>query len=395
MKVLGIIVEFNPLHHGHLHFLESAKEKVKPDLVVAVVSNHFSMRGDIMVMDKYTKTNLMLDLGIDLVLELPYISATQSADLFAYNAVSILHAFGVTDIVFGSESGDLEHLFHVIDLTNQDTFQSKVKSNIDLGHSYPVAHQKALEDFTTDEQLLKSYQEPNNILAIQYIKSVRSINPSINLHTIPRIIASYHEVTPHHETITSATAIRNLMIQNKDINAYIGFDQKRYQMVDLQVASENLNTLLRYQLSRKIDFTRFLGVTEGIENRLIDCMNQSITLDDLINLSITKRYTKSRIKRTLLHLLLEVSHCYANQANYYLRILGMSGAGIKHINTLPKDTKDNIISNVKTVYHPLVELEKKVTNLFGIITEQYHLSETEYKYPIKKEGNDVYDSKRN
>jgi predicted nucleotidyltransferase len=387
MKVLGIIVEFNPLHHGHLHFLESAKQMVNPDLVIAVVSNHFSMRGDIMAMDKFTKTTLMLDIGIDLVLELPYISATQSADLFAYNAVCILNAFGVTDLVFGSESGQMDHLYRLIEITNQASFEQKVKHNMDQGLSYPQANQSALNDLTDDVSLTNSYQEPNNILAIQYIKSVSQINPNIKLHTIPRIISHYHELSPHHEKITSATAIRNLMINQQDITPYIGFDQTRYEMVDLQVASENLNTLLRYQLSRKIDFTRYLSVTEGIENRLIDCANKTTTLDEFIDAASTKRYTKSRIKRTLLHLLLEVSHWHTNQPNYYLRILGMNDLGIHYINTLPKETKDQIISNIKQSTNPLIDLEKKAAQLFGIITKRYQYSKTEYKYPIKKEGN--------
>ena len=108
--VLGMILELNPLHNGHKYFIDEAKRKVNPDVTIAIFSTNFSMRGDIMVIDKFTKTKLALEMGIDVVLELPFLGAVASADFFAYNSVKSLADFGITDLAFGVEFNNLENL---------------------------------------------------------------------------------------------------------------------------------------------------------------------------------------------------------------------------------------------------------------------------------------------
>jgi predicted nucleotidyltransferase len=384
MKVLGLIVEFNPLHNGHEYFIEEAKKLTNPDVVIAVVSTSFSMRGDIMAMDKFTKTKMMLDKGIDLVLELPYISATQSADYFAKNSVDILNSFGITDLVFGSELGRLDLFDTLLELTKHPSFEATLKKHLDLGHSYPVGNYEALKSLTHDLDVIQAYNKPNNILALQYIKSVRAANPAINIHTIPRIAAMYHDRVPTDSKIASATAIRQLMRNSKDYSSYINFDVEKYPLVNLNVASDNLLKLIRYQFTVCQDFSSFLGISEGIENRIIQQLDKASTLDELIDLVQTKRYTKNRVKRVLLNVLLRIESVYFDHPVYYLRVLGMNTVGKQYLNTLPKDIKKSIITTFKNTNHVLVDLEIKATKLFGIITENPNLFVKEYQIPIVK-----------
>ena len=110
MKTLGLILELNPPHFGHKYFIDKAKELVKPDLTIAVITTNFSMRGDVSVINKFDKASLCLELGIDIVVELPYIGAVASADYFCSNAINILNAFEVTDIAFGAELDKVSEL---------------------------------------------------------------------------------------------------------------------------------------------------------------------------------------------------------------------------------------------------------------------------------------------
>lgn len=395
MKILGIIVEFNPLHYGHLHFINEANRIVNPDVTVAVVSNHFSMRGDIMVMDKLTKTKLMLDMGIDLVLELPVLSATQNADWFSYHAITILNEFGVTDIVFGSETGDLSVIEDTLKVSETLEFQERVKHYLDQGFGYPASHSEALKEFTTQNSLHDAFRLPNQILGLQYVKSIQRINPNIHVHTIPRIISSYHELTPHHERITSATAIRQMVVESKDYKPYIGFGEDTYPMIDFKEATKRYFLLIQYELSRRTEFSSILGIKEGIEHRLIKCASVASTYEEFLTHCTTKRYTTSRIKRVLLYLLLGISNEFENRPNYHLRVLGMSEHGTKHLNQLPKDTKMMLITNITELDSPLLKLELQAAKLYGILIDQPDFFKTEYLYPIKKKEGIPYDSKRN
>ncbi|HOI47629.1 MAG TPA: nucleotidyltransferase family protein [Bacilli bacterium] len=395
MKILGIIVEFNPLHHGHLHFMSEAKRLVNPDVVIAVVSNHVSMRGDIMVMDKLTKTKLMLDIGIDLVLELPVLSATQNADWFSYHAVTILNEFGVTDIVFGSETGDLFVIEDTLKVSETTEFQERVKHYLDQGFGYPASHSEALKEFTTQDNLQDAFRLPNQILGLQYVKSIQRINPNIQIHTIPRIISSYHELTPHHDSITSATAIRQMMIDKQNYKPYIGFGEESYPMIDLELAIKRYFLLIQYELSKRSDFSSILGMKEGIENRLIKYANVAKSYEEFLQLCTTKRYTTSRIKRVLLYLLLGISSEFEHKPNYHLRVLGMTQNGTQHLNQLPKETKMMLITNIGEVDSPILNVELQAAKLYGILINQPEFVKTEYLYPIKKKEGISYDSKGN
>ena len=181
-KVLGLILELNPFHNGHKYFIDEAKKLVNSDVTIATVTSSFSMRGDVMVMDKFTKTKTCLDNGIDLVLELPYLGGTCASDFFSFNNIKILNDFKVTDICFGVENDDLKLLKYINDLTSSDEFNYLVKDYLDQGNSYSLAHTKALMVLSNDKDIVSVYNQPNNTLALAYLKAIDIINPNIKVH---------------------------------------------------------------------------------------------------------------------------------------------------------------------------------------------------------------------
>ena len=390
-KVLGLILELNPPHNGHKYFIDKAKELIRPDYTVAVISTNFSMRGDIMVLDKFTKTNLAMKMGIDLIIELPTVASLCSADYFAYNSVKLLNQFNVTDIVFGAEANDINELNTLCNIIKKDTFNLSLKQYLDKGFSYNTSCNKALLNETNDKNLITNFSLPNNTLAIQYIIAINNINPNINYNIIKRIDNNYFDEQTTG-LISSATSIRNLIENNGCYSQYIFNDKVKY--INIKNAKSNLFNIIKYKLllSSKEYLKTILGVEEGIESRLINTIKDSNDYDDFINKVITKRYTVNKIKRILINIILDIQEktnlCY-NNTDFQTRVLGFNEKGKKLISLLSKDMKKNIITSLKSVNNNIYNIELKSSILYGIITNNTQLYLNEYNIPIRSdEGND-------
>ena len=390
-KVLGLILELNPPHNGHKYFIDKAKELIRPDYTVAVISTNFSMRGDIMVLDKFTKTNLAMKMGIDLIIELPTVASLCSADYFAYNSVKLLNQFNVTDIVFGAEANDINELNTLCNIIKKDTFNLSLKQYLDKGFSYNTSCNKAILNETNDKNLITNFSLPNNTLAIQYINAINNINPNINYNIIKRIDNNYFDEQTTG-LISSATSIRNLIENNGCYSQYIFNDKVKY--INIKNAKSNLFNIIKYKLllSNKEYLKTILGVEEGIESRLINTIKDSNDYDDFINKVITKRYTVNKIKRILINIILDIQEktnlCY-NNTDFQTRVLGFNEKGKKLISLLSKDMKKNIITSLKSVNNNIYNIELKSSILYGIITNNTQLYLNEYNIPIRSdEGND-------
>lgn len=217
MKVLGLIVEYNPMHNGHLYHLNEAKKIVNPDFTVAVMSGNFCQRGEPAIINKFARTLMALKNGIDIVFELPTVYALQDAGGFAFGAVSILNNLKIiTDFVFGSESNDINFLKKIAEIlyTQPKNFDEYFKNELKKGYSYPNARKYALQKFLKfDNETLKKIEKSNDILGIEYIFSILKLNSKIRFHTIKRIKSSYNDPVLRG-SISSATAIRTA-IKNK------------------------------------------------------------------------------------------------------------------------------------------------------------------------------------
>ena len=377
MKVIGIIAEYNPFHNGHKYQIDKIKEKYPDSIIIVVMSGPFTQRGEISILSKWDKATLALEYGCDLVVELPFSFATQSSDIFARGAVQILNDLSIDTLVFGSESNDLEKLTKVActQLYNE-TYDLLVKNYLDLGYNYPTSMNKALEDC-----IHISIEEPNDLLGISYIKEVFKQNKKIDIEIIKRT-NSYHSKDLKNK-ISSATAIREALKKNKDISKYV--PKKTEQLLKHNIFDEKeYFKLLKYKILSTPDLSIYVDVDEGIEYRLKRYIKNSYTLEDYIKKVKTKRYTYNKIQRTLVHVLCNYTKDKneKNKKVNYLRILGLSKNGRKHLNKIKKNTKIPILSK----YYPILSYEMEVTSIYSLLTiKKNDFIDQEYKnHPIIK-----------
>lgn len=380
-KVLGLVLELNPYHNGHKYFIEKAKEIVKPDLTIGIISSSFMMRGDPMIMDKFSKTKILLNENIDLVVELPFISGVNNRDYFCNNSIEILKKFNITDLCFGAECENLNDLLNLVNLNYSDEFNNSIKKFLDKGFSYSTSANKAILELTNDINLSNSFSMPNNTLAIGYLNAIK--DTKIIPHVIKRIDNNYFDEEINDYSFNSATAIRNELKDNKNISSFIpNYDYNFYNPLTLE---NNLYKLFQYKLLNPIN-TNIKGISEGIENRLLSFINEK-NYNEFINSVVTKRYNLNKIKRLILYILLDIDKQYENNNFcYYLRVLGMNDIGKKHINSLNKDIKKEIITSFKNQDSELVNIELAATKLYGIITNNYDIYREEFNIPYRKEN---------
>lgn len=384
MKIFGIIMETNPLHNGHSYFIKKIKEIYQPDILIAITSTSFTMRGDISVIDKFTKINQLLNEGIDIVLELPVTLTLQSADYFAKNAVEILNGMNITDLVFGSENDDYkfyEKCLEIVDnIYDYDNKFSK-KQNIT----------KALAKSSLTDEEISIFNMPNFTLSLQYVNYIRRNNLNIKYHIIKRISNNYHDSIAT-SNIASATTIRNLLLNGKEINNYVPYQLDKY--VDENFSENNLFTIIKYMFLT--NNTSSHDDNEGLINYIVNNGNFKTTYNNFIDSLKNKKYTTSRIKRTLLKSILNVKYDSNVTYDKYLRVLGMNENGLKYIHTLPKDIKNKIFSSPNSInksnkyLEKLINTEINATKLFGIITNDVEIYKNEYILPIIRRNKNEY-----
>ena len=215
MNVIGIIGEYNPIHLGHIYQINEAK-KLYPDSIIILITNStFTQRGDINILNKWNKTNISLNNNIDLVIELPFAYATQSADIFAKGALYLLNKLKIDTLIFGSESNDIKKLQEIAKAQlNNNVFDKLVKDYLDKGYNYPTALSKAI-----NKKLGYTLKEPNDLLAISYIKEIIRNNYKINAVSIKRT-NNYHDNNINGK-IVNATLLRKMYNNKQDISKYI------------------------------------------------------------------------------------------------------------------------------------------------------------------------------
>ena len=196
MSTVGLITEYNPFHNGHLYHLETSKMITGADTVITVMSGSFVQRGEPAVIDKYTRAEMALANGVNLLVELPTFYACSSAEYFSYGAIMTLEALHVDFVCFGSECGDIDVLSYIAELLihEPDQLSELIKEKLSSGISYPKARNDSLcqyikannciYDSSMIEKVLKS---PNNILGIEYLKTIKKFDLAIKPYTIQRV----------------------------------------------------------------------------------------------------------------------------------------------------------------------------------------------------------------
>jgi len=376
MKVIGLIAEYNPFHNGHLYQIKKIKELYPESIIISVISSSFTQRGDISILNKWDKTNICLNNGIDIVIELPFVFATQSSDIFGTGAVKILEQLHIDALVFGTETDNIEWLKQVADLQlNNKAYDKLVKFYLDKGLNYPTAANKAVYDLTGYR-----VESPNDLLALSYIKQIKKDNKKIEIINIKRTI-SYH-TTETKENITSASNIRNKYINSENIDNLIPYLNNNLYKISMN----NLFPYLKYKIiTDENNLNIYQTVDEGIENRIIKYINESNTYDELIKNIKTKRYTYNKISRMLLHILTNFTKEEANNLGIeYIRLLGFTSNGKEYLNKIKKQINIPIITGYKKNISKILDIELRITKIYSLVTSKTLIKEEYRNKPIIK-----------
>ncbi len=364
-KVLGIIAEYNPFHNGHLYHIEQSKELVNPDYTVCIISGNFVQRGNVSIIDKWSKAEMALHAGANLVIELPTIYSTSSAENFAEGCIKILDSFKLDTVLsFGSECGDINTLnkFAEILYKEPQEYRSLLNHELQTGISYPKARENALLMYVNDiRKYANTLSAPNNILGIEYLKAIKKQKSNILPLTVKRN-AVEHDSEEIVENYASSTHIRELLCENKNITNLV--PKFTYDILARQINSgksvldiaaferEILYTLRRMTLNQ---ISNLPDVTFGLANSLMYAINSCNSYEKIISMVKSKTYTQSRVQRILLYALLGITKDdmqNSKKVNPYIRVLGLDDKGRELLSELSKSNpKLPVITSVKDFYN--------------------------------------------
>ncbi|HPZ18425.1 MAG TPA: nucleotidyltransferase [Fervidobacterium sp.] len=373
IKVLGIVVEYNPLHFGHLNHIHQSIELVNPDYVIAVMSGNFCQRGEPAIINKFARTEIALRYGIDIVLELPTVYAIQDAGGFALGSIGILERTGVvTDIVFGSESGDLEFISKIAHLLTYQSpeFEQSFKRQLKKGYSYPNARKYALMEVIDDG--MEKLSKPNDILGIEYVRALLKYDSKIKPHAIQRVGADYSDET-YRGQFSSASAIRKAIshgefckISNAVPEWTLKVMESEFEKGRGPVFWNNMEFVLAmFRKMKREDFENIYSFNEGLDLRFVESARATGDFQDFVDRIKTKRFTYSRIRRAILHVLFEMRKKEVELSDergpQYLRILGFTEKGRELLRIMKKSATIPMISTASLYKNVLDETQKKIS----------------------------------
>ena len=362
-KVVGIIAEYNPFHNGHLYHLLQAKDLAQADYVVAVISGNFTQRGDTSIVDKWTKAYMAICGGCDLVLELPTVYSVSSAENFASGAVKILDSLKIVDsIAFGAEASDLATLNNIANVlyTEPRGYTNILTHELQKGISFPSARENAILMYLNDiKRYANILNSPNNILAIEYLKALKTQKSNMDPIMVKRSKVYYND-DRIVDDFASATAIRKLIKRREYEDLRKVVPRSTYKILSRQIRDgnivlglENFEKEIIYTL-RKMSIREIANlpdVSEGLENLIKNSADNCNDMSKLIANIKSKRYTQTRIQRILLYALLGIDKKMmedSKKVTPYVRVLGFTNKGKELISEINKrNPKINMITSVK------------------------------------------------
>lgn len=374
---VGIVVEYNPFHNGHLYQINEIK-KMTSDVVIAVTSGDFVQRGEFSFINKWEKTEAALDNGVDLMVELPLYYSIQNAEVFCREAVKILNYLEINKQFFGAESNSITELNEVIQIQNTDSYVKLLKKYLKSGEKYSVSHYKALKEFGLESSFLS-----NNILAMEYIKTIQNNKYNIEPFIIKRKHTGYNEKNINNN-ITSATHIREMYLENVlDENEKV-MPQKVYSIIkeknrDEHYINEKLYELFRYKVLTysKEKLIEIYDIKDKFLNRLIEQSQKNQDYNSFIAHMNTRNFSESKIKRSMLNILLDISNeDMSNSDVDYIRVLGFNSIGREYLHKLIKQKKkEKIYTNWKDIEK--LGLQKVRIEKSGFLIKELILREKE------------------
>jgi len=394
MRVVGLIVEYNPFHNGHKYHIEKAKEVANADFAVVVMSGNFVQRGAPAIMPKHMRAEAALHSGADLVIELPVCYATGTAEQFAYGAVSLLDKLGCVDaICFGSECGDINTLADLAKILcdEPEEYIRVLQECLRSGVSFPLARQKAIQALCGDGEFSELLEQPNNILGIEYLKALYRLESDMEPITIQREVSHYHD-TELQEQFSSARALRGTIADGDFAKLYGQIPSECMPSLEdgyevrYPVYANDFSLLLKYKLLNEtsMSLVKYADVSEELANRICNRLNDYISFEQFCELLKTKEITYTRISRALIHILLGVKKSDNNEIEY-VRVLGFRKNSSDILTTLKRTSVVPLISKLTTND----ELSEKAKNMLAIDAFASNLYESvvtdKYKTPFINE----------
>ena len=391
-NVIGLIVEYNPFHNGHLHHIQEIDRLFEDNIKIAVMSGDFVQRGEPSLINKFEKTKIALSQGIDVVIELPAFYSTQSAEIFAKGSVNLLNKLSCSHIVFGSESNDLDKLKRIATISLTKEFELSLREFLAEGFSYPTAFSKAL----FDEKL-----GSNDILALEYLRAIRDADSKIEAYCIKREKTGYYD--DEKDNFASATYIRKvLMDSNEKKENKLNKIKNLVPEFSYKILEENFGVfsclgdfydLIKYNIIKNYSELKNIQDLEiGLENRLYKYAIENLSFEDFFNEVLTKRITISRLQRILLHSLFNLTEDITEKVKNrvpFVKVLGFSARGQEYLNYLKKSENYNerkILTSNRNLKEILNEEEIELFN-FNELCSQIYCIKSSYiniGYPIIK-----------
>ncbi len=372
MKTVAVICEYNPLHLGHKYHLEQIKKDFGECAVVLIMSSDFVQRGDVAVLDKYSRAKAGVLAGADLVLEMPFPYSYGSAEYFASAGVYIASATGVCDTLsFGSECGDAEALEEMADKLASREYKQKMqalkKEKTALGHMH-LRHEACRALY--GKEFADSMSSSNNILALEYIKTIKNMGATLDIHTVKRAGDSYNDMLGQGKYV-SATFLREHIKNGGDITAYVPkeclelYNEKLSEGL-IGASLDNIGQVIVsfFRLADPVKLSKYAEISPGLEYRLCEAAKKARNISEFFEFAASKKYTDARIRRAAISCMIGVEEADFKAGVPYTAVLAANKRG----QSLLKKMK-------KTSLIPMITKPADKKKLGGTATHYRELSE--------------------
>lgn len=366
MRICAVVAEFNPFHNGHAYLLEKIRNSGYSHIVV-IMSGNYVQRGETAIFPKDVRAKAALQMGANLVIELPTVKVLATAEKYAFSALSVIKKLGcqIDSIAFGTETENFENLIKIKEILRSEIFRKEVKLQLEKGFSFAVCRENAVKKIAKDPELASEIKKPNNILAVEYLKAIDTLGMSLNCVPVKRM-----EVPGRY---FSASKLREMITQgNLDFKNYIPGKVEFNANLKVSYFEMGREIICKLRSLEKSDFARLPDVSEGLENRIYSAVKKACSLPELLELAKTKRYAMSRIKRMILCAFLGIDSTLADAELPYIKVLGSDKKGFEILKNVdfPVVTRYSDVLKLGSYAQEIFEHENKFTNIYYALTNE-------------------------
>lgn len=366
MKICAVVAEFNPFHNGHAYLLEKIRSSGYSHIVV-VMSGNYVQRGEAAIFPKDARAKAALQMGANLVIELPTVKVLATAEKYAFSALSVIKKLGnqINALAFGTETENFENLVEIKEILGTELFKKEVKLQLEKGLSFAVCRENAVRNISKKPCIANEIKNPNNILAVEYLKAMDKLGMSLDCLPVKRM-----EVPGKY---FSASKLRKMIIQeNLDFKNYIPEKLNFNTNLKASYFEMGREIICKLRSLEKSDFARLPDVSEGLENRIRSAVKKACSLPELLEFAKTKRYAMARIKRIILCAFLGIDSNMASAEIPYVRVLGSDKKGFEILKNVdsPVITRYSDVLKLGSDAQNFFELENKFTNIYYSLTKE-------------------------